>query len=81
MSSRLPKDEALEKEDMIDEMTKKNNKKKTKQKKNNNQKQLTRPAPAASTAGPYPTVFQSNRTPWHWKLPSTIARPNHPLNS
>ena len=29
-------------------------------------------------AGPYPTVCQSSRTPRHWKLPSTIARPNHP---
>ena len=67
MSSRLPTDEALEKEDRIDEMTRK--------------KKPIRPAPAASTAGPCPSVFQSSRTSWHWKLPSTIARPNHPLNS
>ena len=33
MSSRLPRDEALEKEDRIDEMKKKKNKKKTKKKK------------------------------------------------
>ena len=41
-------------------------------------KQPTHPATAASTAGPCPTIYQSSRTPLHWKLPSTIARPNHP---
>ena len=67
MSSRLPTDEALEKEDRIDEM-----------KQNNKKKQPIHPAPAASTAGPCPTICQSSRTPRHWKLPSTIALPNHP---
>ena len=28
-----------------------------------------------------PTICQSSRTPLHWKLPSTIARPNHPLEA
>ena len=37
-----------------------------------------RPAPAASTAGPCPTICKSSRTPRYWKLPSTIAQPNHP---
>ena len=72
MSSRLPRDEALEKEDRIDEMKKKT-KTKTKKKK---KKQPTCHALAASTAGPCPTICQSSRTPRHWKLPSTIARPN-----
>ena len=36
-----------------------------------------RPAPA-SAAGPCPTICKSSRMPWHWKLPSTIAQPNHP---
>ena len=71
MSSRLPRDETVEKEDRIDEMKKKQQQKKKK-------KQPTCPAPAASTAGPCPTIFQSSRMPRHWKLPSTIARPNHP---
>ena len=43
MSSRFARDEALEKENRIDEMKKK-------------KKQPTRPAPAASTAGPCPTI-------------------------
>ena len=68
MSSHFPRDEALEKEDMIDKIKK------------IIKKQPTCPAPAASTAGPCPTICQSSRTPWHWKLPSTIARPNHPCN-
>ena len=56
MSSCLQTDEAVEKEDRIDEMkktttTKTNNK--TKQKKQQ-KKQPTRPAPAASTAGALP---------------------------
>ena len=55
---------------------KKKKKKKTIIKK---KKKTTRPAFAASTAGPCPTICQSSRTPRHWKLPSTIARPNHPL--
>ena len=63
MSSRLPRDGALEKEDRIDEMKKK--------------KKTHRPAPAASTVGPCPTICQNSRTSRHWKLPSTIARPNH----
>ena len=46
MSSRLPKDEALEKEDRIDEMTKKKEEK----------KKPTRPAHAAITAGSRPTI-------------------------
>ena len=33
----------------------------------------THPAPAASTAGPCPTICTSSRTPWNWKLPSTIV--------
>ena len=37
------------------------------------------PAPAASTAGPCPIICKSSRTPRHWKLPSTIAQPNHPV--
>ena len=45
MSGRLPTDKALEKEDRIDEMKKKKKKKKP-----------ARPAPAASTAGPCPTI-------------------------
>ena len=49
-----------------------------KQNKNTHTKQPTYPAPAASTAGPCPTICQSSRTPRHWKLPSTIDRPNHP---
>ena len=53
MSSSLPTDEALEKEDRIEEMKKEQNKK----------KKPTRPAPAASTAGPCPTICQSSRTP------------------
>ena len=40
--------------------------------------QPTRPTPAASTAVPCPTIRKSSRTPKHWKLPSTIAEPNHP---
>ena len=40
MFSRFPRDEALEKEDKIDEMKKKN------------KKQPTHPVPAASTTGP-----------------------------
>ena len=32
-----------------------------------------------STAGPCPTICKSSRTPRHWKLPSTIAQPNHPV--
>ena len=63
MSSRLQRDEAIEKEDRIDEIKKKNN-------------QPTHPAPSACTAGPCSTICQSSRTPRHWKLPSTIARPN-----
>ena len=83
MSSRLPTDEALEKEDRIDEIkkqqqkTKKQKKKKTKQKqkKNNKKKKKHSPsiphllqaqqAPAASTAGPCPTICQSSRTIRH----------------
>ena len=34
-------------------------------------KQPTRPAPAASTAGPCPTICQNSRRPRHWKLPSS----------
>ena len=70
MSNHLPTDEALEKEDRIDDMRKKKKKK----------KQPTHPAPAASTAGPCPTICQSSKMPRHWKLPSTIARPNNPHN-
>ena len=62
-------------EDRIDEMKKQKQKQQQQQKK---KKQPTRPAPAASIAGPCPTICQSSRTPRHWKLPSTIARPNHP---
>ena len=77
MSSRLPRDKALEKEskkisndqelswDKRDEKTKQNKTKKKKQ---------PRPAPAASTAGPCPTICQSSRTPRHWKLLSTIVK-------
>ena len=86
MSNHLPRDETLEKEDRIDEMKKKqkNNNNKTNKKNQKTttttkKKQPTRPAPAASTAGPCPTICQSSRTPRHWKLPSTIARPNHPF--
>ena len=43
-------------------------------------KQPTRPAPVAITADPCPTICQNSRTPRHRKLPSTIARPNHPLH-
>ena len=75
MSSRLPRDEALGKEDRINEIKKKKTgKKKQKTKKN----QPIRPAPAASTAGSCPIICQSSRMPRDWKLPSTIARPNHP---
>ena len=35
--------------------------------------------PAASTEGPCPTICKSSRTPRHWKLPSTISQPNHPV--
>ena len=63
MSSRLLRDEALEKEDRKDEM------------KNKNIKQSTRPAPAASTAGPWPTICQSSKTPRHWKLPKPSPDP------
>ena len=52
MSSRLPRDEALEKEDRIDEMKIGIYIKKQKKKKS------TRPAPAANTAGPCPTICQ-----------------------
>ena len=65
MSRRLQRDEALEKEDRIDEMKKIIKKK------------PTHPAPAASIAGPCPTICKCSRTPWHLKLPS-IAPPNHP---
>ena len=83
MSSRLRKDEALEKEERTDEMKKNKKKKKQQQqqqkknkKKKKKKKQHTRPAPAASTAVPCPTICQSSRTPRHWKLLSTIARPH-----
>ena len=52
LSSRLQRNEAFGKEDRIDEVEKK----------------PTRPAPAASTVGPCPTICQSS---------STIARPNN----
>ena len=63
MSSRLPTDEALEKEDGIDEMKKK----------------ISPPVPHLLQAQQAPALPCSNRPPLHWKLPSTIARPNHPL--
>ena len=44
-----------------------------------NKKQPTHPTPAASTAGPCPTICQRSRMPRYWKLPSTIAQPNHPI--
>ena len=31
-------------------------------------------------AGPCPTICKRSRMPQHWKLPSTIAQPNHPVN-
>ena len=67
----------FKRKDRIDNMT---NKKPPKNKNTKTQK-ATCPAPAASTAGPCPTLCQSSRTPpnhhhRHWKLPSTISRPN-----
>ena len=64
-SDRATAPGALEKEDRIDEIKKK--------------EQPTRPAPDASTAGPCPIIGQNSRTPRRWKLSSTITRPNHPL--
>ena len=91
----VPNIRGIRKEDRIDEVkttTKKqkkqnnnnNNKKNKKQQKKQQQKkkkkkQATRPALAARTAGACPTICQSSRTPRHWKLPSTIARRNHPI--
>ena len=39
------------------------------------------PAPVASAIGPCPTILQISRTPWHWKLLSTFATPNHLLKT
>ena len=66
MSSRLQRDEALEKEDRIDEM---------KTITTTTKKQPTHTAPAASTAGTCPTICQSSRTPQHWKLPAPSPDP------
>ena len=53
----LPRNEALEKENRIDEMKK-------------IKTQPTSPAPAASTAGPCPTICQSSRRPGTGSLPA-----------
>ena len=60
MSSRLLRDEALEKEDRIDEMK--------------NKEQSNRPAPATSTAGPCPTICQ-NRRPGTGSYPAPSPDP------
>ena len=47
--------------------------------KKTHRKTTTHPSrPAASTEGPCSTICQSSRSHRHWKLPSTIALPNHP---
>ena len=38
----------------------------------------TPPAPTPGAISPCPTVIQIRRTPWHWRLPRTIAPPDHP---
>ena len=66
MSSRLPTDEALEKEDRMDEMKKK-------------KKKVAHPSRTCCKHNrSLPYHMPSSRTPRHWKLHSTIARPNYP---
>ena len=36
------------------------------------------PSPTVRTAGQSLTIIQMGRAPWHWKLPSTITKPDHP---
>ena len=82
MSSRLPTDDALEKEDRIDEIKeKKKTKNKTKQKKNKqkNKKQPTHPTPALPYAkvvgrpgtGSYPAPSPDPTTHEPWNIGHT----------
>ena len=73
MSSRLPRYEALEKDDRIDEIKKKKKKKKRRKKKSRSVPHLLQ----AQQAPVLPYAKVVGRPPQHCKLPSTIARPEN----